>query len=117
MAIYCGRSRARARSSPVFSFRTSQRPIEIPGQSHAARPELLVDGRTGVQQPELLVDGRTGVQHPAGVWFREPVQEMTVFSEQYDFVISLLTLEDRDRFELSEEPVEDSYDRFRNRER
>lgn len=92
-----------ALKSGIF-FRTSQGPIEIPGQSHAARPELLVDGRTGVQ-------------HPAGVWFREPVQEMTVFSEQYDFVISLLTLEDRDRFELSEEPVEDSYDRFRNRER
>jgi hypothetical protein len=92
-----------ALKSGIF-FRTSKGPIEIPGQSHAARPDLVVDGRTGVA-------------HPGGVWFREPVQEMTVFSEQYDFVISLVTLEDRDRYELSEEAVEDSYDRFMNRQR
>jgi hypothetical protein len=36
---------------------------------------------------------------------------MTVFSEQYDVVVSLLTLEDRDTGEPSEEPLEDSYDR------
>ncbi|MGR7995076.1 ImmA/IrrE family metallo-endopeptidase [Xanthobacter sp. ZOL 2024] len=92
-----------ALKSGIF-FRTSKGPIEIPGQSHAARPEMPVDGRTGVA-------------HPAGVWFREPVQEMTVFSEQYDFVISLLTLEDREKYEISDEPVEDSYDRFMSRER
>jgi hypothetical protein len=92
-----------ALKSGIF-FRTSKGPIEIPSQSHAARQDMLVDGRTGVV-------------HPSGIWFREPVQEMTVFSEQYDFVISLLTLEDRDRHELSDEPVEDSYDRFMNRQR
>lgn len=92
-----------ALQSGIF-FRTSKGPIEIPGQSHAATPDMLVDGRTGVA-------------HPGGVWFREPVQEMTVFSEQYDFAISLLTLEDRDRYEISDEPVADSYDRFMSRER
>lgn len=92
-----------ALKSGIF-FRTSKGPIEIPSQSHAATQDMLVDGRTGVA-------------HPAGVWFREPVQEMTVFSEQYDFVVRLLTLEDRDAYEPSDEPLEDSYDRFMNRQR
>lgn len=80
-------------------FRTSKGPIEIPQSSHAATQDMLLDGRKGVS-------------HAAGVWFREPVQEMTVFSEQYDFVISLLTLEDRDSFNFDEEPVQDVHDAF-----
>jgi len=91
-----------ALKSGIF-FRTSKGPIEIPSQSQAARQNMLVDGRAPLE-------------HPAGVWFREPVQEMTVFSEQYDFVISLLTLEDRGGYEISDEPIEDSYDRFTKRE-
>jgi hypothetical protein len=31
---------------------------------------------------------------PAGVWLREPVREMTIFADQYDFAISLLMLAD-----------------------
>lgn len=30
---------------------------------------------------------------PAGVWFKEPCEETVVFSEQYNFVISVLQLE------------------------
>jgi hypothetical protein len=32
------------------------------------------------------------------VWFGEEVRGMTIFSEQYDFIITLLLLEDRDRY-------------------
>ena len=40
-------------------------------------------------------------------------REMTIYSEQYDFTISLLLLEDRDRyFQLEPDPEEDTYDRF-----
>jgi len=35
---------------------------------------------------------RTGIDLPAGVWFNEPVREMTIFAEQYDFAVSLLML-------------------------
>jgi hypothetical protein len=38
------------------------------------------------------MDGRAGVNLPAGVWFPEEVREMTIFAEQYDFVVSLLLL-------------------------
>jgi hypothetical protein len=34
-------------------------------------------------------DGRASVELPAGVWFFEPVREMTIFAEQYDFAITL----------------------------
>lgn len=83
-------------------FRTSRGPIEIPMSSHAA-----------TQDP--LADGRLGVQHDPDVWFPEPVREMTIFSEQYDFVISLLLLEDVHGYHYEEEETPDIYDRFMER--
>ncbi len=81
-------------------FRTSGPPVEIPAASLAATQDQLVDSRTG-----LL--------HGPGVWFGEEAREMTVFSEQYDFTITVLLLEDRDRYiQLEPDPEEDTYDRF-----
>ena len=62
-------------------IRTSGPPVEIPALSLAARQDLLADNRAGV------------LQGP-GVWFREEAREMTLFSEQYDFAVSLLLLGD-----------------------
>jgi hypothetical protein len=82
-------------------FRTSAGPIEIPPSSLAAKQGLLADGRSGVM-------------HPAGVWFPEEVREMPIFAEQYDFVISLLQLENRERYvALEPELEEDTYDRLK----
>jgi hypothetical protein len=39
-----------------------------------------------------------GVEQEAGVWFGEPVREMTIFAEQYDFTVTLLLLEDGSGF-------------------
>jgi IrrE N-terminal-like domain len=81
-------------------FRTSGPPIAIPPDSLASRQDMVVDGRAGVELP-------------AGVWFSEPVREMTIFAEQYDFAVSLLLLENRYGYvQLDQEPVEDAYDRF-----
>ncbi len=82
-------------------FRTSGPPVPIPEQSLAAR------GGRGF-------DGRGGTDLSPGTWFRnEEAREMVVFSEQYDFVISLLLLADHaPSYELDEEPVEDAFDRF-----
>ena len=83
-------------------FRTSGAPIEIPAASLAATQDQLVNSRAG-----LL--------HGPGVWFDEEVREMTIFSEQYDFTITVLLLEDRDRyFQLEPDPEPDTYDRFTN---
>jgi hypothetical protein len=84
-------------------FRTSQGPIEILPQSLAAKQDLLIDGRAGVAQP-------------AGVWFPEKVREMTIFFEHYDFVVTLLLLENRERWmALDPEPEEDVFYRFASR--
>jgi hypothetical protein len=66
-------------------FRTSGPPIAIPPDSLASCQDMVVDGRAGVELP-------------AGVWFSEPLREMTIFAEQYDFAVTLLLLEDRYRY-------------------
>jgi hypothetical protein len=66
-------------------FRTTGAPVEIPAASLAATRDQFTDGRTGVL-------------HGPGVWFSEEVREMTIFSEQYDFTITLLLLEDSHRY-------------------
>ena len=80
--ILWSRSSMPALQSGAF-FRTSAgRPQAIPSVSLAARQDMALDNRLGLQ-------------HAAGVWLDEPAYEMTVFSEQYDFVLSLLLLEDQ----------------------
>jgi hypothetical protein len=59
-------------------YRTSAGLIAIPVASLAAQRS------TG--------ESRATKDHGAGVWFPEPLTEMTVLSEQYDFAISLLLL-------------------------
>jgi len=80
-------------------FRTSGTPVEIPSGSLAATRDQLAPGRAGLEQGP-------------GVWFGEPVREMTIFSEQYDFTISLLLLENREGYVPIEQPDEDTFDRF-----
>lgn len=84
-------------------FRTKARTIPLPAASLAARQDRLVDGRAGVDVAE-------------GVWLREPVREMTVFADQYDFAISLLLLQD-DAWPAwhGEETETDVFDRFHAR--
>jgi hypothetical protein len=85
-------------------FRTSGAPVEIP-------PTSLASTR------DQLTEARTGVLHRPGVWCGEEVREMTIFSEQYDFTITLLLLEDRDRYiPIEPDPEEDTYEQFMRRQ-
>lgn len=77
--ILWARSSTPALKTGAF-FRTSRGPIAIPQDSVAAR-------RSTVESP------RNGTELPSGVWFQEPCREMTIFSENYDFTISLLQME------------------------
>lgn len=97
--ILWARSSTPALKTGAF-FKTSTGPIEIPPTS------LPVN-------PNLLVNGPASIDHAAGAWFREPVREMTVFAEQYDFAISLLFLGDATPLgSFDEEPEPDTYDRM-----
>ena len=96
--ILWARSSERALRTKAY-FRTSQGPVEIPAASHAATQDQLIDGRIGVR-------------HGGGVWFAEPVHEMTIFAEQYDFVISLLLLESDFSTWQTEASEPDTFDRM-----
>lgn len=100
--ILWARSSQRARKTGAY-FRTSGAPISIPANSVAAN-------RVAVESP------RTGTNLPENVWFREPCNEMTIFSDQYDFTISLLQLSSIAEFSAmgdEEEDVGDLADRIR----
>ncbi|MGP9790964.1 ImmA/IrrE family metallo-endopeptidase [Roseinatronobacter sp. NSM] len=85
-------------------FKTSGRPpIEIPRSSIPA-----MDAE--------LVRRKATREHDAGIWFKEPCIEHALVSEVHDFALSLLHLGDAaSRFELSEEPEQETYDRMISR--
>ncbi len=82
-------------------YKTRNRPpVELPASSLAAQRNL-VSGPTG------------DAEHERGVWLNQPCKEFVLFSEQYDFTISLLHFGDAPAWsELDEEPEEDAYDRM-----
>lgn len=80
-------------------FRTSGAPMEVPALSLVGRQDQNA--------------GKAGIEHSGGIWFREPVREMTIFAEQYDFAVSLLLLEEQDRlFHLPAVAEPDAFDRM-----
>ena len=98
--ILWARSSTPALKSGAFFRTANTRPIPIPSEYLAAQRNL-VDGSKGAAD----MDG--------GSWLREPCREEVLFSDQYDFTISLLHLGGADsRFELEEEGEEDALDRM-----
>lgn len=99
--ILWARSSENALRTKAYFKTAGQAPIEVPATSLAA-------------DPRRLATGRAELDHAAGVWLREPVCEMALHAEQYDFVLSLLLLDDAaPRFTLDDpEELEDTYDRF-----
>jgi len=61
-----------------------------------------------------LVTGRAGeTEHDRSVWLGEPCKEHVLFSDQYDFTISLLHFDERAaRWQQEEAFEEDAYDRM-----
>jgi hypothetical protein len=98
--IWWARSSRPALRSGAF-FRTSGAPIAIPRASIVGRQDKLIDGRKGVDLGP-------------GVWLREPVREMTIFADQYDFAVTLLLLpSDCEPVWHDDEPeLQNTYERF-----
>jgi hypothetical protein len=75
-------------------------PYEIPAGSGAA---------SGAFSDEL----KAGIEHPAGVWFDEPVRELSFRATNLNVVYTLLHFKNSDRAIWHAEPtIENSYDRF-----
>lgn len=102
--ILWARSSEPALKSGLFFKTRGRPPIEIPSASLAAR-RSLISGHAG--------DG----DHDREVWLGTPCKEHVLFSDSYDFVISLLQFEDAQRWRgFSEESEEeDTFDRMTRR--
>lgn len=101
--ILWARSSERALKSGLYYKTRNQPPIEISGSSLAAQRNV-VPGHMGE------------AEHEYDVWLNVPCKELVLFSDQYDFTISLLHFGDAvERSELDEEPEEDIVDRMINR--
>jgi len=93
-------SRTALRTGAFFRTGRTRPPVPIPVGSLAARQDMLIDGRVGIEIA-------------AGIWLPEALTEMTLFSEQYDVVTTLLSLERASGCawdDAKEEP--DVFDRF-----
>ncbi len=101
--ILWARSSEHALKSGLYYKTRNRPPVEVPASALAAQ-RSLVTGYTGE------------AEHDPGVWLNEPCKEHVLFSDQYDFTISLLHFDDRiARSEPDEELEEDTYDRMLSR--
>ena len=98
--ILWARSSRPALKTGLYYKTRNRPPVEIPVSALAAQ-RSLVSGPAGE------------AEHDRGVWLNEPCKEFVLFSDQYDFTISLLYFDDAAAWsELDEEPEEDAYDRM-----
>jgi len=101
--ILWARSSESALKCGLYYKTRSRPPIEIPRLSLAAQRNLI----TGCA-------GET--EHDRSVWLGEPCKEHVLFSDQYDFTISLLHFGEKvDRWQLEAAAEEDAYDRMTTR--
>lgn len=94
--IMWGRSSQRAYKSGAYFKTSGKSPIAVPGQSLAA---------LGTSNSNEI----SNAAHGTGVWFEEPCEEAVVTSDKFDFVASILFLENAPpRTHYDEEDLEDS---------
>ncbi|MDR4483187.1 MAG: ImmA/IrrE family metallo-endopeptidase [Nitrospirales bacterium] len=101
--ILWARSSTPALKTGAF-FRTANRPpVPVPDSALAAKLSSL-GSSTGSEK------------YDQGIWFPEPCEEMALVSDQYDFTISLLHLDERvSPFEFGDGLEEDVVTRMENR--
>lgn len=81
-------------------FKTSGVPVEVPSLSSVGRADFNEEVRSGINQP-------------AGIWFDEPVKELSIRSQKYDLNYTLLHLSnDIQHAGVAEPRFEDTFDRF-----
>ena len=101
--ILWARSSTPALKTGAF-FRTANRPpVPVPDSSLAAKSSIIGN-------PTYSAN------HDQGIWFSESCEEMALVSDQYDFTISLLHLDEKSSsFVSEEEPEEDVITRMESR--
>jgi len=79
--ILWARSSKSAFKSGAFIRTANVPPVAIPEHSLAAGKGII-----------STEEARAGNKLSSGIWFNEPCEELTIYSNQYDFVISVLQL-------------------------
>lgn len=101
--ILWARSSKRALKTGAYFKTAGQPPVPVPDQ---ALPH----------QRNSLEGSKGAISHDTGVWFKEPCEELVLFSDQYDFTVSLLHLANTgSSYTYEEESEEDVYDRMTRR--
>ena len=93
----------------------SRRATPRGNQGHFSGPlkGLLKCRRLRLLPKDLLIDGQAGINMAPGTWLREEIREMTVFADQYEFVVTLLSLSNDIQYQqFDAEPGQDTYERF-----
>jgi hypothetical protein len=84
-------------------IRTSRGPVALPPESAVGRNQFTAETKTGID-------------HPVGVWFNEPVRELSFHVDKYDLNYTLLHLGNVDRGPwLAETHIEDAFERASGR--
>ena len=102
--VLWSRSSEPALKSGLYFKTRGQPPIELPSAALAC-------------QRHAITGYNASTEHDGKVWFNQPCKEQVIFSNQYDFTISLLFFNNRP-FSANiedEETEEDTFDRFNRR--
>lgn len=75
-------------------------------------PPREVPSTSLIERKDIADIAREGIDHPAGVWFDEPCRQLSIRSDKYDQIITVLHFGNRSTAAYDDEPVEDTYDRF-----
>lgn len=81
-----------SRDGYVLWARSSQPAFKSGAYIRTSGPPVPLHEASVAAHPDAYPDARLGVNLPAGVWFPEPCQEMSLISESYDFTLSLIQL-------------------------
>ncbi len=76
-----------------------------------------IAGGSGAASGTFSEELKAGIQHPGGVWFNEPVRELSFRATNLNIVYTLLHFENSDRatWHAEDPAVEGSFDRFKRR--
>jgi len=106
-----------SRAGYILWAYSSQRALRTGAYFRTANvPPVAIPEGSLAAQPHLMERSRGCMQHDPNVWFREPCEEMVIASDQYDFTISILHLDNIvSHVGFSEEAEEDVYERMMRR--
>ena len=81
------------------------------------RPPIPLPSRALAAQRQRIIGHKHDTEHDSDVWFNLPCSEEVLFSEQYDFTISLLHFEDANSpvWQQDADSEEDTFERFQRR--